>query len=472
MKRPVKLVVSGQWPVAGNKWSVASGQRPVDSGQWIVDSGRRSVRLAVGLAPREALPTTDHCSGFTLIEILVATAISLLLLSGVIVMFGNVSETITESRSLTEMAERLRLAQIRLQQDLAGVTVTMNPPRKPGDNEGYFEYIEGPAVTGNSGTSGIAQNTENSSSIFTDPTVGDFDDILMFTTRSTARPFVGKFGSSGATIQSDVAEVAWFVRGQTLHRRVLLVAPGVSLSGGTSNYYINYDVSARPNAAGTQMTPNTLGDLTLRENRYAHSNGTASIPWCWTYSSGTFSTLPTLNECSSSGWLPTMPTTSITTLDLWANNTSYYVADNALASGGTRTSDDIILTNVIGFDVKAWDPHYTSATAGPGAYVNLGYGGSTYSNANANTLAHFGASLTATSANVPRVYDTWSTTYLGTAWNNGLDDNSTGIVDNYGEISNLPPYPVPLRGIQVKIRVFEPDSKQIREVTVVQDFLP
>ena len=35
-----------------------------------------------------------------------------------------------------------------------------------------------------------------------------------------------------------------------------------------------------------------------------------------------------------------------------------------------------------------------------------------------------------------------------------------------------PPYAVPLRGIQVKIRAFEPDSKQIREVTVVQDFLP
>ena len=35
-----------------------------------------------------------------------------------------------------------------------------------------------------------------------------------------------------------------------------------------------------------------------------------------------------------------------------------------------------------------------------------------------------------------------------------------------------PPYPYPLRGIQVKIRVFEPDSRQVREVTVVQDFLP
>ena len=46
-----------------------------------------------------------------------------------------------------------------------------------------------------------------------------------------------------------------------------------------------------------------------------------------------------------------------------------------------------------------------------------------------------------------------------------------GIVDDATESVTAPPYPVQLRGIQVKIRVFEPDSRQIREVTVVQDFL-
>ena len=28
------------------------------------------------------------------------------------------------------------------------------------------------------------------------------------------------------------------------------------------------------------------------------------------------------------------------------------------------------------------------------------------------------------------------------------------------------------RGIQVEIRVYEPDSRQVREVTIEQDFLP
>ncbi len=41
-----------------------------------------------------------------------------------------------------------------------------------------------------------------------------------------------------------------------------------------------------------------------------------------------------------------------------------------------------------------------------------------------------------------------------------------------GYAPGVPPYPVPLRGIQIKIRCFEPDSKQIREITIEHDFLP
>ena len=97
---------------------------------------------------------------------------------------------------MLESADRLRLTATRLQQDLAGVTVTMNPPRKPENNEGYFEYIEGPvgtATMNNGGTpiplNPVAVNTDNANAL--DTTVGDFDDILMFTTRGTGQPFVG-----------------------------------------------------------------------------------------------------------------------------------------------------------------------------------------------------------------------------------------------------------------------------------------
>ncbi len=36
----------------------------------------------------------------------------------------------------------------------------------------------------------------------------------------------------------------------------------------------------------------------------------------------------------------------------------------------------------------------------------------------------------------------------------------------------MPPYPYPLRGVQIKIRVYEPNSKLVREVTVEETFVP
>ncbi len=425
--------------------------------------------------------------GYTLVEILVATVLSLILMGAVVRMFGDVGESITDSRSMLESADRLRVAEARLQLDLAGVTATVSPPRKPENNEGYFEYIEGPMTQAGAPT--YARNSDSSTA---DTTVGDFDDILMFTTRSKSRPFVGKYGSSGATIQSDVAEVAWFLRGNTLHRRVLLVAPGVTTSAASVGYYTNYDISARLESGAIVF--NTLGDLTRRECRFAHAASSPyAIPWCWSYSSLVFPTLPTLNECSYSSLTSMYPGTtctpsSLTGLDFWTNTVGYRLGDNAYigngTNAGTRIADDIILTNVIGFDVKGWDP---TANSNTGAYVDLGYGGVTYKSTigtmAALGLGHLGNASSGLCAgnestpnsNVARVYDTFSTSYESADASDGFDHSTkgtVGIIDDDGEKGVAPPYPIPLRGIQVKIRTFEPDSKQVREVTVVQDFLP
>ena len=44
-------------------------------------------------------------------------------------------------------------------------------------------------------------------------------------------------------------------------------------------------------------------------------------------------------------------------------------------------------------------------------------------------------------------------------------------VDDVGERETMPPYDVPLRAMQVKLRIFELDTQQIREVTVGQHFV-
>ena len=67
-------------------------------------------------------PTFGRCpsrlcgAGYTLVEILVATTLSLLLMVAVVRMFGDVGRGITDSRSMLESADRLRLAETRLQQ--------------------------------------------------------------------------------------------------------------------------------------------------------------------------------------------------------------------------------------------------------------------------------------------------------------------------------------------------------------------
>ena len=516
-----------------------------------------------------------HPSGYTLVEILVATAITLLLMGAVVQMFGSLGQSITDSRSILETSERLNAAAARLQMDLKGVTVKMLPPRNPDDGEGYFEYIEGPAMPQqyiqhfqlalwphdwDTNPLGIAPKPVNTDNGQTDTTVGDSDDILMFTTRSTGRPFAGSFNygtllnPNVQAVQSDVAEVAWFIRGRTLYRRQLLVAPGLwsnlTIPPSANRFYENNDISVR--VQNGLVVPNTLSDLTRRECRYAHP--TDVFPFDvrrW----GLLG-LPTLRESATWNLLtppwnltppfppvypnpppfpPVYPSkyfdplyfnlTATNPLDFWTNDPKHRVPDNlsdiSFPPGTIRIADDIILTNVIGFDVKAWEPAL-------GQYVDLGYemrpldpsniakvqeikhyppeinpdddpyipGEMFYHRGycplNAPAKGYFAYLLgcyfidnTRPPIFAPRVYDTWSTHYENVGLSglpsatyppgqstNGFDDDGNGIVDDENEKITSPPYPAPLRGIQVKIRVFEPDSREVREITIVQDFLP
>ncbi|MFZ5830179.1 MAG: PilW family protein [Planctomycetota bacterium] len=448
---------------------------------------------------------------FTLVEVLIATFLTLLLMAAVAEIFSRIGTSINDSRATLEMADRMRSTATRLQLDLAGLTATPLPPQNPADNPGYLEIVEGRWVVrqNQNGTfheevAPLPEPIDNDNSNRRDTTVIDNDDILLFTTRSAGRPFIGR--AAGATIESDVAEIAWFVRGRTLYRRVLLVAPTAVPSGtSATGFYRNYDVSVRRAPTGSSVVGNTLGDLTKRENRFAHA--TSAFPYDirgW----GQLR-LPLLQECSDPAWEVgvTQPSAMTYTpqnqVDLWLKphpwETAGGVAEVDPDTGvhldfpnGTRFAEDVILTNVIGFDVKVFEPAL-------GRYVDLGY-----DHNNAQLQSELGydpanppagalkplfyrrgsadSSLQA-AATEARIYDTWSTHYRemwpgsGAALLNGMDDDNDGIVDNDSEFLALaekpfPPYPAPLRGIQVKIRCFDPDSRQVRDATVVQDFLP
>jgi type II secretory pathway component PulJ len=521
-------------------------------------------------------------SGYTIVEILVASTLTLILMTAVVTVFGGVGDGISQSRRALEQFDRLRSTVQQFRRDLQGATVTPDGrAAKPEQSPGYLEVINpGDAqkayqLVGKPGnfTAYTSYSSDpvavSTGGTLADSTVGPRGSVVMLTSRNAVRPFTGRYqlgtDPNNPTLQSDVAEVAWYLRGTTLHRRVLLVAPGVaqrlSVSGlSPATFFQGNDISVRQ--VNGKLVPNSLADLTKRENRFAHP--VDKFPFDvrrW----GLLG-LPTLAECSSPTWMgnwtagttplpnpsavPFNTSAGFSQIDMWGNipanaaiNATTLLPDqfvNQANNDGTRLADDVVLTNVIGFDVKFWDPlaplrSYTDPSSNQvllvkpgdmnysasltivsyGAYVDLGwsrfdpnYLASLPPTAPTPAFYNLGNPKSLLNTGSARVYDSGCFSYenegiytfnntgnpvsvpptsssyppglgQGTAGNftNGLVDQNNSdpgysVVGSPDLLITSPPYPVALRGIQVKIRCFEPDSRQIREVTVEQDFLP
>ena len=452
--------------------------------------------------------------GMTLVEMLIATTITLIIMAAVAEVFGLFGAGVSDSRSVIEMTDQMRSAAYRLRQDLAGATAPTLPPLDPEQEQGYFEYIEGPATDANAAAGALLDAADATA------LTADCDDILLFTSRSSGGPFVGRFQTG--TIESPVAEIGWFCKRAstqvaggptlyTLYRRQLLVlgyvgagpflgSNEIAWPGSWENFYGTYDVSCRFDPITATLRPNTLGDLTKREWRFLHNTEAGGIP--------TFA-FPYVANISPS----TIPNPS-----------------TGETLGGPRAGEDVVLTNILAFDVRVFDPAApiqnrgadavtpgdpgyvaTAAALTQGAYVDLNWRrqsvpslfpllpGGTFppgTTAAVSSFSDLGLQVINSSAatgnllapatdpsGMTAAYDTWSTHYeadgvdqdgqLGAdQGTNGFDDDGDGLIDEADEAETSPPYPVALRGIEVRIRCYEPSSRQIRQVTVRHTFVP
>jgi hypothetical protein len=417
----------------------------------------------------------------TIVEMLVATAATLMLMGAIAQVFSVFGSAVTNSRSMIEQDARLRSVAWRLRTDLAGATARTLPPVDPTAGEGYVEIIEG------SRRDGIDASGTN---LAAGDIVGDIDDILLFTTSNSDTPFLGKAGS--AMIESPCAEVAWFLRATpgtsspttyTLFRRQLLVvgyagfgpfvtnntAAFSNWSSRWNTFYDNYDISVR--REGSSLVPNTLADLTRHDSRFLHNPDglTDGSGFPYTFNTGT--------------------------AGLFFNS----------SLNSSRVGEDVVLTNVIAFDIRVFDPaapvslsvdaaavpgdpgFSSGSAAARGCYVDLG-------NGTVGVTSHFSSSaqgnyrLQAMGLAGSSIWDTWSSHYEANGVDedglaradqgtNGLDDTvgtypQNGQVDEPGEQETSPPYPFPLRGLEVRLRVYEPTSRQVRQVTVRHTFVP
>jgi hypothetical protein len=185
---------------------------------------------------------------------LMATAITLLMMAAVVTLFANLSGSIRNRRAAIEMNSQLRQVRHRLARDLAGCTVPLTddglvPWQRPGEAIGYFEIYEGDQSDAdpselleddnNDGLpdgppDGIdpgstllpgSQLADVDNGVSSDGMgLGDYDDYLALTVRSESEPFVGDRPTYGdpdgdGTFEwirepmedgSTLAEVIWY----------------------------------------------------------------------------------------------------------------------------------------------------------------------------------------------------------------------------------------------------------------------
>ncbi len=447
---------------------------------------------------------------------------------------------------------------------------------------------------------------------FSQTGVGDFDDVLMFTARAEGSRFLGQvlgtvaFGPAGklivdytpgspvrTVVESNIAEIAWFTRfndwndnGQpdpgelTLHRRVFLVLPNLDISDADiqaltpGQFYHGFDVSVRYQQVSGNWgkLPNSLETLSLRENRTGHQvaggfpvapagvlvnqafpyplSRALLVPQGTVMTPGFDGAWGAVNVDDDANGVPDDVSEAghFGTDDLAQPIESVYSTPWAITLGESFGSD-VVLSQLLAFDVKVYDPTVTlqpalasppqatlpptadavlpgdpgyqlaGTTIGQGGYVDLFY--ARYVPGADTAVLPYPASIASTFAGLPQlrsglrrnplnppifwgiqalatqpaVYDPWPTFYeqdgidqdglLGIdsiAVSNGVpvtdqgtngadDDNAMG-VDDIGERETSPPYPSPLRSVQVRIRIIDPDSRQVRQVSVVSDFIP
>lgn len=375
-------------------------------------------------SPIPRLSRRRRNGGFTLLEVLIATAVTMLMMLGLAQIFRVLGESMSQGRAGLELNNRLRSVMHRIRTDLDNVTVNPRPPITVGSAQGYLKYYEGPAsdytfslippLNPDTGTNELLSR------------LGDVDDIFMATVKAKDTWFTGKvprfvaerrpptsFAEMGdlVTISSQFAEVVIYAQPLVaadkpgypsnpnrepsflaqnpdsfedidgngvpdafrLHYRTLLIRPDLNLDTGVlpnlsganvmvaqqqsivtasgttslstpecdmSTIFQFCDLSVRRishTMSPSTVAANTLEDLANPANRFAH----------------VIHAVPNQNAI-------TMPV-----LALWKAYVAFQGIDPDVAGSGVlhpayalrgdRAGEDVLTTDLLAFDVKAFD---------------------------------------------------------------------------------------------------------------------
>jgi type II secretory pathway pseudopilin PulG len=334
--------------------------------------------------------------GFTLLEVMIATAVTLLMMLGLAQMFKVLGDSMNQGRAGLELNNRLRSVMHRIRTDLDNVTAVPRPPIPVGAGQGYMKIYDGP-MTDYTFASDPLRNR-----------YGDLDDIFMATVKAKDTWFTGKVPafiverrapevsnianelSSTVTIASEFAEIVLFVQPfdsngdggidtYRLHYRTLLIRPDFNdaiagrLAGdfrtAAFNTLVTTELKVSPPASSTatsaeldlfafhqicdlsvrrvgstHVAANTIEDLANPANRFAHitipiADGVASMP------------VLSLSRNLFPFQVPITPPLN----DSLPRAAGAGFLDSSFILSGDRTGEDILATDVLAFDIRCYD---------------------------------------------------------------------------------------------------------------------
>jgi hypothetical protein len=432
----------------------------------------------------------------------------LIVLGAMMQAFQYASGQMQLGRATMELANRLRSVEELLRSDLSHLTVEPRPYTETTNPNGYFEIIDGVMRDKTNATNAAGVNSY----------LGDVDDVIAMTVRSDGQFFRGRHipdnTTSSKVIESSIAEVMWYTtvvdRNGTpeieltesvkVHRRVLLIrqdmGPWEDLTSAQVTFLMqNNDISCRIVFDATDnnynVYANSLSDLAVRRNRFCHQ-------W-YNYDAGT-------------------PSFDIN----WPN----FLDRSLISTFKPVEGNDIVLTDVASFDVQVYspdvslsldteipvapsDPGFPAAATqiSAGDFVDLVWRLPVIPDPAGNfpdeaLRVDFRSSRFNRAQQVWRddypdaeaFYDTWTPVYESDGLNqdylrdlpveglvdegtNGLNDNTPlapGPLapDDDSERETRPPYPYPIRGVKVSLRLIEKTTNQVYQSSVTHSYVP
>ena len=381
--------------------------------------------------------------GFTLVELLVAAALSILIMFVIATAFQSGLQTLSTLKSLGDMAERLKTAETLLRTDLEAehfaTGATEDSPAVMQLSDLKFNQLSIGGIEARPPTRGYFRIENDRVGNALPPIWEGQDPDLLASTRATNHSF-------SMTVHRKSRSPEQLFSAELLAADAVLVRPSFNVS----------DVVTSSNAIVTDWAQ---VDWFLDTNRPAVLNGVTTYPLVRRVRllTGRDLSAPITVSADASEQLSCNAAFQVNTLTSVTNPVNRAASQSIPNTSATRYGDDIVITNVLSFEVKPTWQGPTAALSPQATEMMIDpLVSPTALQAHANTDYPFGM--------LPAVTENTHPAIIGRR-----------IFDSYGSFGtwNMPNTltSVPLRirviAVQIKIRVYDSKNKMSRQTTMV-----